>query len=126
MRGSARTRGDGPPGGMSIFTAFCGGYSTKWDHVRLRTGHWLQGGGLQNGKIAGLKLFVSPPSPDRVKLSVLPPLNEFLRTPLLSAWLELKGRRQNSSVASGDFLQRMINVGWQGFAAQFHPHHMLG
>ena len=23
-----------------------------------------------------------------------------------------KGRRQNSSVASGDFLQRMTNVGW--------------
>ena len=23
-----------------------------------------------------------------------------------------KGRRQNSSVASGDFLQRMTNLGW--------------
>ena len=23
-----------------------------------------------------------------------------------------KGRRQNSSVTSGDFLQRMTNVGW--------------
>ena len=29
-----------------------------------------------------------------------------------------KGRRQNSSVACGDFLQRMTNVGWQGFASQ--------
>ena len=28
-----------------------------------------------------------------------------------------KGRRQNSSVASGDFLQRMTNVGWQGFCS---------
>ena len=37
-----------------------------------------------------------------------------------------KGRRQNSSVAFGDFLQRMTNVGWQGFAAQLHPYHMLG
>ena len=36
-----------------------------------------------------------------------------------------KGRRQNSSVAFGDFLQRMTNVGWQGFAAQLHPYHML-
>ena len=24
----------------------------------------------------------------------------------------IKGRRQHSSVASGDFLQRMTNVGW--------------
>ena len=38
----------------------------------------------------------------------------------------LKGRRQNPFVASGDFLQRMTNVGWQGFAAQLHPYHMLG
>ena len=37
-----------------------------------------------------------------------------------------KGRRQNSSVAFGNFLQRMTNVGWQGFAAQLHPYHMLG
>ena len=37
-----------------------------------------------------------------------------------------KGRRQNSSVASGDFLQRMTNVGWQSFATQLHPYHMLG
>ena len=32
-----------------------------------------------------------------------------------------KGRHQNSSVASGDFLKRMTNVGWQGFAAQLCP-----
>ena len=28
-----------------------------------------------------------------------------------------KGRHQNSSVVSPDFLQRMTNIGWQGFAA---------
>ena len=33
-----------------------------------------------------------------------------------------KRRRQNSSIASGDFLQRMTNIGWQGFAAQLHPY----
>ena len=37
-----------------------------------------------------------------------------------------KGRHQNSSVASGDFLKRMTNVGWQGFAAQLCPYDMLG
>ena len=37
-----------------------------------------------------------------------------------------KGRRQNSSVASGDFLQRMTNVGCHGFVAQLHPYYMLG
>ena len=37
-----------------------------------------------------------------------------------------KGRHQNYSVASGDFLQRMTNVGWQGFVAQLHPYYMLG
>ena len=43
----------------------------------------------------------------------------------LSHWGS-EGRRQNSSVAFGDFLQRMTNLGWQGFAAQLHPYHMLG
>ena len=32
-----------------------------------------------------------------------------------------KGKCQHSSVASGDFLQRMTNVGWHGFVAQLHP-----
>ena len=30
------------------------------------------------------------------------------------------GRHQNS----GDFLQRVTSIGWQGFAAQLHPYHM--
>ena len=49
---------------------------------------------------------------------------ELWRLPLCNR--PIKGRRQNSSVASGDFLQRMTNVGWWGFAAQLHPYHMLG
>ena len=39
--------------------------------------------------------------------------------------INAKGRCQNSSVAFDDFLQRMTNVGWQGFVAQLHPYHML-
>ena len=47
------------------------------------------------------------------------------KKPLTSVVSGTKGRCQNSSVASGDFLQRMTKVGWKGFAAQLQPYHML-
>ena len=64
-------------------------------HASLRKGLVINygegGGGLQNGKIAGLKLF-APPSQDRVK-KFAPPLlkgGNFLRPPPPSLWLKLQ------------------------------------
>ena len=37
----------------------------------------------------------------------------------------IRWRRQNSSVAFSNFLQRMTNVGCPGFAAQLHPYHIV-
>ena len=49
------------------------------------------GGGLQNGKIAGLKLFAPPPPPeDRVKLVLPPPFfkgGNFVHPPSVQVWL---------------------------------------
>ena len=37
-----------------------------------------------------------------------------------------KGRRQNTSVQTGDFLQKTSNVCWWSFVDQLHPYRMLG
>ena len=48
--------------------------------LNYRTGHYLQGEGLQNGKIAVLKLFAPIPTQDRIKLPP-PPHLTFLPPP---------------------------------------------
>ena len=52
-----------------------GGKGVKGEIIGLGTGHLLQGGRVQNGKIEGPKLFAPPPScrQDRVQVIVPPP-----------------------------------------------------
>ena len=46
---------------------------------------------------------------------------------ILKVWFRhSKGRHQNTSVETGDFLQKKPNVCWWSFVDRLHPYHMLG